>query len=358
MGEQFQKNNSSLFDYFIVGQGIAGSVLALQLIEKGYTVCVINNSTLSKSSYVAAGIWNPVVFKRLTKSWMADDIIPSLNDFYKKSEILFNTSLITYRNIIKPFTEKQEELLWLKKSETENNYLQNSVFENYQLTHEIKISSYSNVLEAGNINLHEFLNQTKKYLIDNFSYLDEEFLFSDLEITDEKIKYKNFYANRIIFCEGHLISKNPYFNWLPFKPAKGEVLTIYCENLNLENDILNKGKFIMPLGNNTYKFGATYEWTNFNDEPTEKGLSELEEKLKTLINLPYTILKHEAGVRPSVIDRRPVIGCHPKFKNIFVFNGLGTKGVMLAPYFANQFVENLKNGTKLQVDVDISRFST
>ena len=97
-----------------------------------------------------------------------------------------------------------------------------------------------------------------------------------------------------------------------------------------------------------------------NNWLTNRGplVIELEEKLKTLINLPYTILKHEAGVRPSVIDRRPVIGCHPKFKNIFVFNGLGTKGVMLAPYFANQFVENLKNGTKLQVDVDISRFST
>jgi glycine oxidase len=355
--QPLKKNNSAQLDFIIVGQGIAGSVLALSLIKAGYRICVIDKQNLSLSSRIAAGIWNPVVFKRLAKSWLADDVVPELIRFYEYFEKERNATFVHRRFILKPFSEEQEKTLWLNKAKSENEFLDKSIYENFKVTDTYSIKSYSKVLQAGNIDVATFLDATKNYLYKHHQLIEESFDHHDLKQTENGVEYKSVSAKHIIFCEGHLISKNPYFNWIPFKPAKGEVLTIVCHDLYLDNSIFNKGFFIMPLGNNTYKVGATYEWENLNDIPTESKKQELIAKLNSVISTPYQIVKHEAGVRPSVIDRRPVIGCHPNFSNVYVFNGLGTKAVMLAPYFAKQLVEFIQYGSALEEEVNPSRFN-
>ncbi len=218
------------------------------------------------------------------------------------------------------------------------------------------VKSYSKVLKAGNLDVNHFIESVTTFLKSKQSYLAEVFDYNALTINDNEVNYQSVCANNIVFCDGHLITKNPYFNWIPMKPAKGDVLTIECKELKLTQDIFNKGFFIMPLGNNLYKVGATYEWEHLNDTPTQKGKDELLKKLNTVITIPYQIISHDAGVRPSVIDRRPVVGNHPEFKNLFVFNGLGTKAVMLAPYFAKQLVSNIKYQNPIDLEVNPSRF--
>jgi glycine/D-amino acid oxidase-like deaminating enzyme len=353
------KINNSITNFIIVGQGIAGSVISLSLIKAGYSVCVINQPHLSSSSKVAGGIWNPIVFKRLTKSWMADELIPELISFYEYWEKEFDTSLIHKRQIIKPFTEEQEKKLWLKKSndhESQNIFLDKRTYENYQLDESYTIKSYSKVLEAGNLDVAKFLEYSKNYLQNHQKYTEEEFDYNQLDVTSSAIHYKNTSASNIIFCEGYLISNNPYFNWIPMKPAKGETLTIKSKHIQLEVDIFNKGFFIMPLGNDLFKVGATYEWNDLNDLPTEKAKQELIAKINAVISSPFEIISHEAGVRPSVIDRRPVIGPHPVYKHIYVFNGLGTKAVMIAPFFAKHFVDYLQNKAIIDAEVNSNRF--
>ncbi len=355
--QPLKKNNSKQLDFIIVGQGIAGSVLALSLIKSGYTVCVIDKQDLSLSSRIAAGIWNPVVFKRLAKSWLADDVVPELIHFYEYFEKELNASFVNRRFILKPFSEEQEKILWLKKAESENEFLDKLIYEDFKVTDTYTIKSYSKVLQAGNIDMTTFLDATKNYIAKHHQLIEDSFDYSALKQTENDVTYKSVSAKNIIFCEGHLISKNPYFNWIPFKPAKGEVLTITCDNLYLENSIFNKGFFIMPLGNNTYKVGATYEWEHLNDTPTESKKQELITKLNSVISSPYQIVKHEAGVRPSVIDRRPVVGRHSIHNNVYVFNGFGTKAVMLAPYFAKQLVGFIQYGSSIDADVNPSRFN-
>ncbi len=354
-----QKNNSST-DFIIVGQGIAGSVMALSLIKAGHTVSVINQPNLSLSSKVAAGIWNPIVFKRLTKSWLADSLIPELLSFYEYWEKELHTTLIHKRSIIKPFTEDQEKTLWLKKAhdpEAKNLFLDPVTYEDLEIDQHYHVKSYSKVLQAGNLDVAHFLESTKNYIKENQHYLEQEFDYSQLVLTPQEISYKKIAAKNIIFCDGHLITKNPYFNWIPMKPAKGETLTIRCTDLQLKNDIFNKGFFILPLGNDFFKVGATYEWEKLNDIPTEKGKTELVQKLNSVLTSPYQIISHDAGVRPSVIDRRPVVGAHPEFKNIFIFNGLGTKAVMLAPYFAKQLVNYIQQNSAIDSEVNPVRFN-
>lgn len=348
--------NSIQKDVIIIGQGIAGSVLAMSYIKLGYSVLVIDNSELSQSSKVAAGIWNPVVFKRLTKSWLADELVSELIFFYQWAETILNKSFVHHRSIIKAFGEEQEIKFWCKKAETDNPFLDSELYTNLRIDENTTIENYSKVLQAGYINLPIFLNETKKYLKYNNCFLDEIFDYKALTHTTEGVNYKGISAKRIVFCEGYNLSQNPYFNYIALKPAKGEVLTIKCEHFMWQESIINKGFFILPLGGNLYKVGATYEWNELNDIPSEERKLELCKKLEALISVPYQIIKHEAGVRPSSNDRRPIIGAHPEFKNYFIFNGLGTKGVMLAPYFALQLINYTENNDGLNSEVDVKRF--
>lgn len=354
--QKLKGSHSNPFDFLIVGQGIAGSVMALSLIKDGYSVCVIDHQDLSLSSRIAAGIWNPVVFKRLSKSWLADDLVPELINFYETAEKELGISILTKRFILKSFTEDQEKILWQKKAQSENTFLDPCVYENFEVDKNSILKSYSKVLHAGNIDTIAFLETTKNYISKHQTFINESFDYTEFKQLENGVSYKSIQSKHIIFCEGHLISKNPYFNWIPFKPAKGEVLTIICNNLTLGNSILNKGFFILPLGNNAYKIGATYEWSQLNDNPTETKKQDLIAKLNAVITEPYQIIKHEAGVRPAVIDRRPVIGSHPVLNNFFVFNGFGTKAIMLAPYFAKQFIHYFKNNTPLKEEVNPMRF--
>ncbi|MEQ8425631.1 MAG: FAD-dependent oxidoreductase, partial [Cyclobacteriaceae bacterium] len=101
--------------------------------------------------------------------------------------------------------------------------------------------------------------------------------------------------------------------------------------------------------------GATYDLTNLKNETTMEGKAELIQKAKDLLNFPFEVTHQDWGIRPSTIDRRPLIGEHPKSKNILIFNGLGTKGVSLAPYFSDQLASYLMGEGNLDKEANINR---
>jgi glycine/D-amino acid oxidase-like deaminating enzyme len=144
---------------------------------------------------------------------------------------------------------------------------------------------------------------------------------------------------------------------VPVIPTKGEVLTISSEEVKL-NAILASGGGIIPLPENKFKVSGTYEWDAVNNNPSEEGKENLVEIWQRLTGSTYQIIDHQAGSRPASIDRRPIVGMHPKFRNIGLFNGLGTKGITLAPYFAKAFTEHLLDREELHPEADIKRFHT
>jgi glycine oxidase len=343
-------------DFLIVGRGLAAFVVAHTLHNQGKSFQIIGNKHLSTSSRVAAGIWNPVVFKRMTQSWMAHQLVPFLLNFYKDCEEKLNTKFVYPRKIVRTFQEEQEKTLWLKKSKNELAGLISDKIENTDKSGFENIfiqGDYGEVLQAGNIDVSLFLDRSEEYFKDII--LDEVFRYDQLNISDDQFSYKDQVAKSIIFCEGHLLRCNPYFDWLPMNPAKGETITVKT-NARTGGNIFNRNGFIVETDDGELKCGATYEWKDLSDFPTEKGKAQLEVKLRNMISSEYTITSHTAGVRPSSSDRRPLIGEHPVFSNMFVFNGLGTKGVMLAPYFANNFVLFCIEKQELNPEADIKRF--
>ncbi len=346
-----------MIDFIIVGRGLAASVIAHTLHDNTISFKIIGDASLSSCSKVAAGIWNPIVFKRLTKSWLANELIEYLNIFYTSCEKRLDKKLITQRSIIRSFIEEQEKKLWSTKASSElKEFLDATIYDNNTLALvNCKIADqFGLVKQSGNLNVVEFLNATTVFFKEQL--LDETFYHAQLKINADHLSYKEIKAKNIIFCEGYLVKNNPFFKWIPLKPAKGETITISAPDLKIKDHILNKNGFLMDQPDGTYKVGATYEWADLSEEKSQKGLAELEEKLAQLINCKYTILDRQAGVRPSSSDRRPIIGPHPEHNNMFIFNGLGTKGVMLAPYFAKKFVNFYLQKETLPSEVNVGRF--
>jgi glycine/D-amino acid oxidase-like deaminating enzyme len=194
----------------------------------------------------------------------------------------------------------------------------------------------------------------KKELKTTNSLIDESFNYTKLILKDKSCHYGQLEASQTIFCEGVNVVKNPWFNWLPIQQFKGEVLEIYAPKLKLDR-MINRGVFLLPIGDGFFKVGATHDWRNVDEKPTEEGKNELLEKLNKFINVPFKITNHQAGLRPAARDRHPYIGVHPEHENLFVVNGLGSKGVIMAPWLITEFIKGL-NTHQWPKEFDIKRY--
>lgn len=338
----------------VVGQGIAGTCIAWQLLKKNIAVTVVDAGLEHSSSVVAAGLYNPIVFKRFTHSWKAQELIEYLDVFYAELEVLLGETFHSKHHIIKVFTNVEEKKLWIKKSqsdgfmipEVDENYFKDQLKPNHGIAH---------VVGGGAIDLKILLGAFRKYLVKNQQLISEKFDFDFLNIETDEVSYRGEKYSSVIFCEGSAALQNPYFPQVAFKLTHGETLEISVKHLPKE-DVINKGAFLLPKGNDVYKVGATYRWDDVDGKTSQEGLHELKSKLDSILEVAYEVLTHEAGIRPTVVDRRPVLGSSSNHKQLYFFNGMGTKGVMLAPYFSEQLVDHVLHGTLLAEEVDIARY--
>ena len=339
-------------DFLIIGQGLAGSLLACEFILAGKSFFVIDDPSRPKASVVAAGVINPVVFKRLTKSWLVDDLFPQLERTYSDLEKLLGEKLF-YQLQIKKVLGKGEGDFW-KKKYLENQlqaYLEpESVSPAYPFVEaEFGIGT---VQKAARVDLKLLVEKMKAYLIGKQLLKLEKFDFNQLEMANDQVNYQGISARKIIFCEGHAVSENPFFKDIQFKHTKGEILRIKTANYD-SRFILNKELFLMPEGERFYKLGATYDWNDLSPEITDNARAGLQEKLAKIFTDEYQVVGQLAGIRPTTHDRRPVAGLHPKYQQVGIFNGLGAKGAMTGPWVARQLA-NFLNGKNLQLLAEIS----
>ena len=194
-----------------------------------------------------------------------------------------------------------------------------------------------------------------KYFKSLDCYSTEAFDYNEIQFLESGIQYKDIQAKNIIFAEGFGLHTNPFFNDLPLDGTKGELVIIKAPQLDLDV-IVNTSIFILPLENDLFKVGATYNWKDKTDLPTEAGKTELVDRIKEIISCDFEIAAHFAGVRPTVKDRRPLVGTHQKHKTIHILNGLGTRGVMLGPAMAKALFENIEQQIPLNKEIDINRF--
>ena len=337
--------NSSI-DYLIIGQGLAGTILSQLLLEKGLKVHVIENFKENSATRIAAGVFNPVTYRKLKMAEFADFLIPEVYSYYQKFEKVIQKDIFTDHSFLKLLTDIEELNNWQIQSENKMNkqFMSQDIYNsNFENTIKSPFGA-GQVLQSGVVKLSTMIDSWKEHLINTHSFTAEQFDYNSMKIESDSITYKTITAKNVVFCEGVGILNNPFFNWLPMQQFKGEVLEISAPELKL-NRILNRGVFVLPLPNGNFKIGATHDWKNVDEKITDGGKLELTDKLDNILNVPYTVVGHHAGLRPATRDRHPYIGVHPKHKNLFIINGLGSKGVIMAPWLAKTFIEGLKDQT-------------
>jgi glycine/D-amino acid oxidase-like deaminating enzyme len=260
--------------------------------------------------------------------------------------------------IYRPFLSVEEQNEWMGKSASPDwAIFIEKIYTKSAGWHGVK-DLFGGLLlkQTGFLNTNVFMEAIRNYFVEKQQFQEHTLAYDKLSITTNSIVYGEYQSEKIIFCEGTHALENPYFNWLPIRPLKGETLTVQS-NLP-ENVIVNRGIYGVPVEKGVFKLGATYETKDLSPVTTTKGLEELEEKFKEIISLPYNVVNQEWGFRPTTPDRRPIIGEHPEYNNVIVCNGLGTKGVSLAPFVSNLLAEFLVKGIRLSTydAVDVSRY--
>ena len=335
----------------IVGGGLAGACLGYQLTEKGVAV-VLMDSGKNVSSRVAAGMINPLVFRRMTKSWRLDEFLPFALVFYRNIEEKAAVNFLHDITIRRFFSSIQERDFWLDRQH-------NPEFEKYMnpvSSEDETIFPAANEFGSGRVKNSYFMNTN--LLIDTLvSQSGIEFIhatFDYNELNPSTGNYKGELYDKIIFCEGYQSKTNPWFHYLPVDSTKGETLTVESNTL-FSGESFNRKCFSLPLGDNQFRIGATYVWHTDDTELTQEGRDLLLNNLSYLTDEKVKVVDQIAGVRPTTRDRRPFMGNHPDFQKLAVFNGLGAKGFMMAPLLANELIDHLLNNTPLQKECSIER---
>jgi glycine oxidase len=338
----------------VVGMGLAGLAYAEQLRRKGLSFHVIDKG-FGGSSKIAAGIYNPTVLKRFSLAWNGDLFHSYALPFYNELQDHLQSEFIFPTPIHKIFSKVSEHNSWVVASD------QNSLspFLDPQIhsiiNTEIKgIYGYGKVNHTGRIATQTLLNDFVQSLKTN-QFSEETFEYNKLLISNTVVEYKGIKAKHIVFCEGYQMVNNPFFNSLPLVGSKGEILIIKTKKLQ-SKPIIKASIFLAPMGDDLYWAGATFERNDKTLKKTLKGREWIEERIQKIIASDYEVVDHITEIRPTVMDRRPLVGTHPDYYNVHLLNGFGTRGVLGAPLLSKWLLDYIMGQFELPEIVNLRRF--
>lgn len=331
--------------------------MALELAQRGARVAVFDEPERNQCTTVAAGLCNPITGKGLAKTWLADQLFPYLRQFYLRAEALTQQRFFYPAHVYRPFLTVEEQNEWMAHS-TEPHmapYVQ-AVFTRPAFPGHVHDPLGGLLIgQAGYVHTPIFRDAVQNWLRHHHIYRSENWDDGALEWTAHGVRAKGISAKAIVFCQGVASLSSRWFSWVPIQPLKGETLTVRLASA--PEAILNRGVYAVPSTvPGLHTVGATYNWRSPSPATTPAARTELSEGLRALTPLLFEITDQQWGLRPTIPDRRPVLGPHPQEKRVYLFNGLGTKGVSLSPYFAGQLADMLMGNSEGNPAVNISRF--
>lgn len=339
----------------IVGAGIAGCSVALTAYWRDYDIWIADPNPEKSTSQVAAGLFNPITGRQFALTYLANEIFDFIPNFYFSAEKLLNSKLYFEGSLFRPFPDIETQIRFEKRKE--DNDIKPFISEQ-----SAPFPTWYNNLNKEGIWLAKggwldtplFINS----ILENFK---NKIIKTTFELEEAKPKnnlwhWQNHTFDKIILCKGVAESITTIGSKLPFNPVKGEILTVELPKSNNSEMAIAANNYLIPVRDNIWKIGATYSWDLSDPNPTEKGKEELLKSLTKFTNEKILILNHQAGIRPAMKGRRPVVGWLKDFPNIGILNGLGSKGISMAPYLAKCLFDNIETGYPLPIETDIARF--
>ena len=339
-------------DYIIVGDGYAALFFAHQLIinKKSF---VIFSDDLKSASQISAGVINPVVLKKFTTFWKAQEQIDFLIKSLKEIEAYTGDNYFINAPIHRIFHDENEQNLWLRKSQNEE--LIAFLDEKFDCINGVKNDYLTGkVNQSARLDVRGFFDGMKRFFINEGVFIQEKFVYSEIDIEDSS--YKNYHFSQIVFCEGMGVKENPYFQEIPVQANKGHHIRVKLD-VNLSRNITIKKKhFLFPLDNDLYFYGGTYDREQLHHQIDESAVQQLKNGLSEFYLGNFEVKETHFGFRPTVRDRRPILGRHTEYHNLYVFNGLGARGILNGCYFAKSLFDFIETDLPLPREIDINRF--
>lgn len=343
-------------DYLIVGLGLSGASIAFRL-EKANRSFLVFDDESQEASKVAGGFMNPVILKRFTLAWKADEQMAKAVPFYEDMEGLLGKKFMGPLEIYRRFSSVEEQNNWFAAADNPRlaPFLDDKLISGVSPQIPGKYS-FGKVLNTKRIDPRNLLESYAEHLRQQGKLKEESFDHDALEVREDGVTYKGIRAKNIIFCEGFGLLKNPYFQYLPLRGNKGEYIIIKAPGLDLQVGV-KSSIFIFPAGEDHFAVGATYSNTDKTPGPTAAAREELVEKLRDLIDVEFEVVDQVAGLRPSTIDRRALVGRHPVHHHLYCCNGFGSRGILLAPMISEELLNYIEEDRELTPEIDISRFT-
>lgn len=342
------------WDVIIVGQGLAGTTLAWHLHEAGQKVLLLDACEAVTSSKIAAGLVTPITGKRMALSDRYDEFLSVAKPFYRRIEQHTGRDFFHDRTARRLFKSDVERANWAARG-------QQPAYQPHLLDPQPDPLTDPAIADAGGggFAMHTAQLDVAAFLEASRSVLPwQQIAFdwkSDVTFGSDGVSVGTHMARHVVSCEGFAATRNPYFSSVPFNAAKGDILTVRF-HLPVPRVVVHRGVWLAPSPDpDVFFVGSTYNWEALDQVPQASARSQIESKLKEFMHVPYTVLDHRAAVRPIIRESRPLIGRHPKEDRLGFFNGLGSKGSLLAPWHARCLSDHLINQAPIPHDVDLRR---
>lgn len=342
-------------DALIIGGGIAGMTLATMLHRAGMTLAIADKPRPRVASRVAAGVLNPIPGRRFAPTWKADEVLDETTRCWTEFGQLLDGNIFEAMPIIR-FFHNGDQNFWHGRKNTDNRFVQREFTKEEQFTG-LRNSDGGIVISGGRIDIPAFLSAAEQYLRTEGTIFANDSALVEECSQEYRVIWSGISAGAVIWCEGWRSAINPLWSYLPFVPAKGEILTIRADDLEIPGVATREILIAPTYERGVFRVGATYKWNFADEEPTVEGREELLECLRQWIEIPFEILAHDSGVRPAMRDIKPVIGRHYELGNHFILNGLGAKAALLAPYCARKLADMLISGIACESAVNVERFA-
>ncbi|MGI8604104.1 MAG: NAD(P)/FAD-dependent oxidoreductase [Verrucomicrobiales bacterium] len=328
-------------EFLIVGQGLAGTTLAWELLRRGCEPLVIDADEPVTSSKIAAGLITPITGQRMALSWRANETLEEARAFYRHIAAQLGRAYFHERPVLRVFCDDREADLWHRRT-------RDAAFVPFIAQSWPEHGRYG----AGEIRGGGYLD-CAGYLGASRDFFRRRGLFEVRRI--DPAETAKFPAGWVIFCQGFAAAQNPFFSWVPWKAAKGEILTLRIGQLAGEERIVTAGQWLLPMGGGVFRTGSTYEWHQLDNRPTATARELLERGLRRLTPHSFEVIEHKAAVRPIIHESKALVGVHPVYHRLAFFNGLGSKGALHAPFFARHLAEHLLEGHPIEEELDLRR---
>ncbi|MEM6279287.1 MAG: FAD-dependent oxidoreductase [Verrucomicrobiota bacterium] len=341
-------------DYLIVGQGLAGSLLSWSLLERNKRILVVDRDEEVTSSKVAAGLVTPLAGSKLKMTPAFEERLQFAKRFYWNQEETTGERFFYHLPIQKLFRDKEEAENWNSRNEEEKeaakNYSAPLTLPDGLLHHPF---GGFEMRGGGWLNVPVFLEATRQHLLERAAYAIGNVKSEEVSTTENEIRWRKVEAGKIIFAEGWRADQNRFFDWLTMKNALGDILDVSIPSLAPLDTIVNRGGWLLPLGGDRFRTGSNYRQGETLPRPDERGREEISGKLETITPHAYEVVRHECAIRPIIRRSQIFCGVHPGFERVAFFNGLGSKGVVNGPWYADRFIAHLEERDLLPEEADI-----